>query len=124
MGNKISICKKQPHSHSSLNEPILEKDPDISSHDTIQIELEDRLPSSRVILGCRSPQSTGAAKWDGAFVYINQNHTKLAIIYDNNMEYVSKNIPLEKAIKIYNDYLKQNWIEMTEEDILKTAKMK
>jgi len=114
MGNKISICKKTPR--SPLTEPIFEKDPN-------HIELEDQLPESRIILGCRSPQSTGAGKWDGAFVYIYQNRTKRAIIYDNNMEYISPNIPLEKAIKIYNEYLKHSWVEMTEEDILKTAKM-
>jgi hypothetical protein len=120
MGNKQTKCKKPPP--SPLSVPILDKDPN-HDPDHYQIELEDQLPESRIILGCRSPQSMGAGKWDGAFVYIYQNRTKRAIIYDNNMEYISPNIPLEKAIKIYNDYLKQHWIEMTEEDILKTANM-
>jgi len=121
MGNKLAKFKKQTQPFSALNEPILDK-----SHNQYPeyIELEDRLPSNRVIFGCRSPQSKGAGNWDGAFVYINQNSTKLTIIYDNNMEYVSKNIPLEKAIKIYNEYINHNWIDMSEEDILKTAKMK
>jgi hypothetical protein len=122
MGNKLTKCKNPPP--SPLSVPILDKDPNHDpDHYPNQIELEDQLPESRIILGCRSPQSTGAGKWDGAFVYIYQNRTKRAIIYDNNMEYISPNIPLEKAIKIYNEYLKHHWVEMTEEDILKTAKM-
>ena len=95
MGNKLSIFKKRVN--STLKESILNK-----SFDDEYIELEDCFSeSSHGIFGCRSPQSTGVGKWDGAFIYIDQHRTKpkVAIIYDNNMKYVTKNIPLKKAIK-------------------------
>jgi hypothetical protein len=85
--------------------------------------LSKLVDAKHIIFGCRSPKSKGPGYWDGAFVYVYQDDSTVGVIFDDNVDYVSNDFSLDSALQVYYDYLKQEWIPMTNEDIITTARI-
>jgi len=74
-----------------------------------------------LVFGCRSPYSKGIGYWDGAFIYIQQRGQSIAIVFENNMDFISNNMSFDDALKLYSDFLKKEWIPMSNQDITNTS---
>ena len=105
MGNILSNISRK----TSLN--ILDK----------AVENDFNITDYTIAFGCRSPESKGVGYWDGAYVYIQQNNITVAVVFQNNVDYISNELNFDEGLKIYNDFLKKEWIPMTNEDITQTS---
>ena len=76
---------------------------------------------STIAFGCRSPESKGYGHWDGAYVYIQQNNITVAVVFQNNIDFISNDLTFDEGLKLYSDFLKKEWIPMTNDDITQTS---
>lgn len=74
-----------------------------------------------IAFGCRSPESKGEGYWDGAYVYIHHKHLKVAVVFQNNVDFISNDLTFDEGLKLYSDFLKKEWIPMTNQDITRTS---
>ena len=116
MGNIITKNheKNSESQLSNLSQPILDKE---FEGDILSQYIKD----DSIVFGCRSPDSKGEGMWDGAFVYIHQDMKSIGIVFENKMDFISNNLSIDNAYKIYYDFLKKEWIPMTIDDIRRTS---
>ena len=74
--------------------------------------------SSRIVFGCRDPESD--SPWNSAFVYCECNKI-VAVVFERGMDFIGHPRNIQEALVTYNSFIEKGWQIMSVEDLIRTA---